>query len=178
MQSIKLSYNQRITRPSIREINTNYDRTDNFNQTIGNPLLEPTVTEKIELGINSFGRLLQGSFQVYHKYSSNVIESFLEINEEGNSISKYQNIGETKQNGIGFFGSINFYRFSFRSGINLFNYSGRDINLGYENWSEPVTLYSYNFSGNISFGNNWQAETFAFTDHLVKLYKETQHHFP
>ena len=162
MQSIKLSYNQRITRPSIREINTNYDRTDNFNQTIGNPQLEPTVTEKIELGINSFGRLLQGSFQVYHKYSSNVIESFLEINEEGNSISKYQNIGETKQNGIGFFGSINFYKFSFRSGINLFNYSGRDINLGYENWSEPVTLYSYNFSGNISFGNNWQAETFAF----------------
>ena len=65
-------------------------------------------------------------------------------------------------NGIGFFGSINFYKFSFRSGINLFNYSGRDINLGYENWSEPVTLYSYNFSGNISFGNNWQAETFAF----------------
>ena len=67
---------------------------------------------------------------------------------------------KTKRNW--FFGSINFYKFSFRSGINLFNYSGRDINLGYENWSEPVTLYSYNFSGNISFGNNWQAETFAF----------------
>ena len=70
MQSIKLSYNQRITRPSIREINTNYDRTDNFNQTIGNPLLDPTVTEKIELGINSFiGRLLQEVF----KYIINIL---------------------------------------------------------------------------------------------------------
>ena len=69
MQSIKLSYNQRITRPSIREINTNYDRTDNFNQTIGNPLLEPTVTEKIELGINGFDSLLQ----VVFKYTINIL---------------------------------------------------------------------------------------------------------
>ena len=46
--------------------------------------------------------------------------------------------------------------------MNIYNYSGRDINLGYNEWTEPVTLYSYNLGGNYSFSKYWQAETFAF----------------
>ena len=100
MQSIKLSYNKRITRPSVKEINTNTDKTDSRNILIGNPDLEPTITEQYELSISSYGRMLQSSLQLYHKHSTNVIESLLEIDEDGNSISQYQNIGETKQTGF------------------------------------------------------------------------------
>ena len=78
MQSIKASYNQRITRPSVRQINTNNNKLDNRNITIGNPNLKPTVTEQYEIGMNSFGRVLQGSCQFYYKHSFNVIESFLD----------------------------------------------------------------------------------------------------
>ena len=162
MQSIKLSYNQRITRPSVRQINTNTDKSDNTNISIGNPQLDPTITEKYELSVNSFGRILQGSFQLYHKHSSNIIESFLEIDSTGNSISRYKNIGESRQTGFGFFGSINLKKFSFRTGLNIYNYSGRDARLGYTEWTDPVILYSYNFSGNYSFAEYWKAETFAF----------------
>ena len=162
MRSIKLSYNQRITRPSVKQINTNTDKSDNRNISIGNPQLDPTITENYELSINSFGRLLQGSLQLYHKYSSNVIESFLEVNTDGESVSKFKNIGESKQSGFGFFGSVNLKKLSLRSGINLYYYSGRDAKLGYSEWTTPVRLYSYNFSGNYSFSKYWKAETFAF----------------
>ena len=162
MRSIKVSYNQRIRRPSVKQINTNEDKLDNRNMTIGNPNLDPTITEQYELAINSFGKILQGSTQLYYKHSFNVIESFLdEINGE-TSISTYKNIGETKQIGGSFFGSINLKKLSFRGSLDIYNYSGRDENLGYEDWTTPVLLYSYFIGGSYDLGKNWKAETFGF----------------
>ena len=99
MRSIKFSYNQRIRRPSVRQINTNTNATDSRNYTIGNPNLKPTKTEQYELGINSFGRMLQASIQLYYKHSNDVIENFLDTVQSGSSISTYKNIGETRQIG-------------------------------------------------------------------------------
>jgi outer membrane receptor protein involved in Fe transport len=163
MRSIKFSYNQRIRRPSVKHINTNEDKLDNRNLTIGNPDLKPTKTEQFELGINSFGKILQGSTQLYYKHSFNVIELFLdEIDEEGVSISTYKNIGESKQIGGSFFGSINLNKLSFRGSFDIYNYSGRDKSLGYEDWTTPVILYSYFMGGSYDLGKNWKAETFGF----------------
>jgi len=162
MRSIKVSYNQRIRRPSVKQINTNEDKLDNRNITIGNPNLEPTITEQYELAINSFGKTLQGSTQLYYKHSFNVIESFLdEVNGE-TSISTYKNIGETKQIGGNFFGSINLNKLSFRGSFDIYNYSGRDEKLGYVDWTTPVLLYSYFMGGSYNLGKNWKAETFGF----------------
>ena len=162
MQSIKASYNQRITRPSVRQINTNNNKLDNRNITIGNPNLKPTVTEQYEIGMNSFGRVLQGSCQFYYKYSFNVIESFLDTIIDEVSQSTYRNIGESKQFGSSVFGSINLKKLSFRASFDIYNYSGKDVSLGYSDWTTPVMLYSYWIGGNCDLGNNWKAETFAF----------------
>jgi outer membrane receptor protein involved in Fe transport len=163
MRSIKVSYNQRIRRPSVKHINTNENKSDNRNITIGNPDLKPTITEQYELGINSFGKKVQGSTQLYYKHSFNVIESFLdEINDEGASISTYKNIGESKQIGGSFFGSINLNKLSFRGSFDIYNYSGRDASLGYEKWTTPVILYSYFMGGSYNLGKNWKAETFGY----------------
>jgi len=162
MRSIKFSYNQRIRRPSVKHINTNEDRTDNRNITIGNPNLEPTVTHQLELGINSFGKILQGSTQFYYKNSDNVIESFLDTIDGDASISTYKNIGESKQIGGSFFGSINLKKLSFRGSFDIYNYSARDASLGYDDWTDPVLLYSYFVGGSYDLGKNWKAETFGF----------------
>ncbi|MDC0204516.1 TonB-dependent receptor [Flavobacteriales bacterium] len=162
MRSIKVSYNQRIRRPSVKHINTNEDKLDNRNITIGNPHLEPTITEQYELGINSFGKILQGSTQLYYKHSFNVIESFLDEIDGEASISTYKNIGESKQIGGSFFGSINLKKLNFRGSFDIYNYSGRDKSLGYEDWTTPVILYSYFIGGSYNLGKNWKAETFGY----------------
>ena len=161
MRSIKFSYNQRIRRPSVRHINTNENKSDNRNITIGNPNLEPTITEQYEISINSFGKKVQGSTQLYYKHSFNVIESFLDEIDGETSISTYKNIGESKQIGGSFFGSINVNKLSFRGSFNIYNYSGRDEGLGYTDWTIPVLLYSYFMGGSYDLGGNWKAETFG-----------------
>ena len=162
MKSIKFTYNQRINRPSVREINSNTNKTDNNNITIGNPYLKPSITEQYELTINSFSKSIQGSIQLYHKYSSNVIETYVDSIYNFISYATYKNIGETKQNGISAFGGITLKKISFRTGFNIYNYSGRDLDLGYENWTKPAILYSYNFNLNINISKYWKAESFAF----------------
>ena len=162
MQSIRVSYNQRIRRPSVRQINTNADKIDNRNITIGNPNLEPTITEQYELAINSFGKKLQASTQLYYKHSFNVIESFLDKINGETSISTYKNIGETKQIGGNFFSSIRIKKLSFRGSFDIYNYSGRDESLGYNDWTKPVLLYSYSLGGSYNLVKNWKAETFGF----------------
>ena len=162
MRSIKFSYNQRIRRPSVRQINTNTNATDSRNYTIGNPNLKPTKTEQYELGINSFGRMLQASIQLYYKHSNDVIENFLDTVQSGSSISTYKNIGETRQIGGSFFGSINLRKLSLRASFDIYNYSGRDIKLGYNEWTSAVLLYSYSASGSYNISKNWKAEAFGF----------------
>jgi len=161
MRSIKLSYNNRITRPNVRHINPNSNSVDSRNVTIGNPSLSPTLTEQYEIAINSFGKITQGSYQVYYKHSTDVIETFLEV--EGDiSTSTYRNIGETIQYGASYFGSIRLRKFTFRGSLNLYQYIGRDASLGFNNWTNPILLYSYSMGGNIKLGKNWKAETFGF----------------
>jgi outer membrane receptor protein involved in Fe transport len=161
MRSIKFSYNNRITRPGVRNINPNTNSTDSRNITEGNPNLKPTLTEQFEIGVNSFGKITQGSYQVYYKHSIDVIEKFLEI-EDDISTSTYKNIGETIQYGASYFGSIRLSKFTFRGSVNLYQYTGKDASLGFNKWTDPVLLYSYSMGGNVKLGNNWKAETFGF----------------
>ena len=81
-KSLKLSYNNRIGRPSSSYINTNTNLTNNQNITIGNPELTPMLTKQIELGYNSFGRKYQGSYYIYLKDSEDMFESVIEISND------------------------------------------------------------------------------------------------
>ena len=156
MRSIKFSYNNRITRPGVRQINPNLNSNDSRNITIGNPSLSPTLTEQFEIGINRFGKITQGSYQIYYKHSTDVIEKLLDIIDDISTLT-YRNIGETKQYGASYFGSIRFNKFTFRGSLNLYQYTGRDASLGFNDWTDPVLLYSYSIGGNVELGNNWKA---------------------
>ena len=116
----------------------------------------------MKIGINSFKRVFQSSIQIYYKHSKNVIESFLDTVENGVSKSTYKNIGESKQNGISLFTGLSLKKINLRGGLNLYTYSGKDIELGYTNWTKPVLLYSYNFNFNVNITKRWKAESFAF----------------
>ena len=63
-KDIKVSYSNRISRPSSQYINTNTNRTDNKNIKLGNPNLYPSTTQQIELGYNYYHQLNQKSLLV------------------------------------------------------------------------------------------------------------------
>ena len=158
-KSIKLSLNSRISRPSSSYINTNTNITNNKNITVGNPELTPSTTQQIELGYNSFGRKYQGSYYAYYKQSSDLIESFL-IVQNDSSITTYKNVGSSTRFGLNYYGSIRLKNLTLRGGINLYSYNAEDYLLSNE--SRSAILYNYNFGITLKLKNNWKAEGFGF----------------
>ncbi len=158
-KDLKLSYNNRISRPSSYYINTNTNRTNNKNITIGNPTLIPSTTQQIELGFNSFEKKYQGSYYIYFKESKNLIESFVTVRND-TSITTYENIGTSKRFGFNYYGSVKFEKLTVRGGFNLSYYESEDKNLTKE--KNSAILYNYNFGGTVDLGKNWKAEAFGF----------------
>ena len=157
-KSLKLSYNNRIRRPSSYYVNPNIGRTDNLNVTEGNPELEPALTKQLEFGYNSFGRMIQSSYYFYLKNTENIIEPNIEIRND-TSFTSYRNIGKNSKLGFNYYGSINLRSVNLRGGFNVFKYSSED-----ERFGDPISviLYNYNFGGTIDLGNRYKFETWGW----------------
>ncbi|HJN63495.1 MAG TPA: outer membrane beta-barrel family protein [Flavobacteriales bacterium] len=158
-KDLKLSYSNRISRPSSQYINTNTNRTDNKNIKVGNPDLTPSTTQQVELGYNSFGKKYQGSYYVYYKQSRDLIESFVTLRND-TSITTYENIGQNNRYGFNYYGSIRFDKLTFRGGFNLSRYEASDKALTSK--ENSAMLYNYNFGGTFDLGKDWKAEAFGF----------------
>jgi outer membrane cobalamin receptor len=160
-ESLKLSYNNRISRPGIKNINPNTLRTNNFSITEGNPNLLPASTHQIEMGYNKFGKKYQGSYSVYAKHTIDIIESYARI-INGITTNIFENIGSSTTYGFSYFGSLRFDKLNIRSGFNLYQYTGSGDIDGKEVSLTSNLLYSYNFGGNYDLGKKWKIEGWGF----------------
>ena len=160
-KSLKLSYNNRILRPGIQNINPNIIKNDDYSTSEGNPELTPANAKQIEMGYNQFGRKYQGSYNLYIKKTSDIIERYSRI-DNGITKSSYENIGSSTNYGFNYFGSLRFDKFNIRTGFNLYQYEGNgDINDQKISLTSSL-LYSYNFGGSYNIGDYWKAECWGF----------------
>ena len=160
-KSLKLSYNNRILRPGIQNINPNIIKNDDYGTTEGNPELTPANAKQIEMGYNQFGRKYQGSYNLYIKKTSDIIESYSRI-DNGITKSSYENIGSSTNFGFNYFGSLRFDKFNIRTGFNLYQYEGNGNINDQEISLTSSLLYSYNFGGSYNIGDYWKAECWGF----------------
>jgi len=160
-KSIKISYNNRILRPGIQNINPNILRYSNFSTSEGNPDLSPAKSKQFELGLNQFGRKYQGSYNIYVKNTNDIIESYSRI-VDGIEVKNFENIGVSTNYGFNYFGSIRFNKFNIRTGFNLYRYKGSGEIDNQEISLTSNLLYSYNFGGSYNLGNQWKAECWGF----------------
>jgi len=160
--NLKLSYNQRIQRPSLFYINPYREDSDRRNITFGNPELEAETVHQVELGYNTFikGIVLYGS--VFYKNTQNLIEGILDIDEQGVSNRTYQNIGVDNSIGLNLFASATIRKFwTVRGNFNLSTYQAESRREGY-NLSNNGVLYNVFTSSSFNFKNGWKAEIFGF----------------
>lgn len=99
--SFNLSYTQRISRPSIIDLNPNIDARDSRNLESGNPDLRPEASHQVEL---SHTLSTEAGFffntSLYGKQTNNSIENIIEVNNEGVSLSTKQNLASNHQYGV------------------------------------------------------------------------------
>ena len=160
-QNIKVSYNQRISRPSLFFINPFNNSVDQVNVTVGNPQLGPEITDQFELSYNTFIKGVGIFSSAYFKKTDDVIESILGINSEGITVNTFDNVGTKNSIGLNLFSTKSFNSLTIRGGGNIFTYDARGVINGVE--LERQT-YEYNvfFGGEYSITSTIKADFFGF----------------
>ena len=160
-QNIKISYNQRISRPSLYFINPFNNSVDQVNVTVGNPQLEPEITNQIELQYNTFIKGVGVFSSAYFKKTDDVIESVLGLNVDGVTVNTFDNVGTKNSFGLNIFSTKTFNSLTIRGGGNIFTYDGEGVVNGVE--LERQT-YEYNvfFGGEYSITPTIKADFFGF----------------
>lgn len=96
---LKAAFNRRIQRPSIRFLNPNIQASNPLNITIGNPSLDPELTDNYEL---SYGTMYKGAnlnFTAFMRNTNNSIQSVSDIISD-TVRTTYLNIGDEKAYGL------------------------------------------------------------------------------
>lgn len=105
-KTLKLNYRRSIQRPSIYDLNPFVNRIDSITTSHGNPALDPSYSNKVEL---NFSMQLGSSFitpGVYYTYYTNNFYRITAVNADGTSENFTENIGNGFEYGFNFSGSV------------------------------------------------------------------------
>lgn len=96
----KLNYSRRVQRPEAAWLNPYVDVSDPRNVQTGNPNLKPEFVHKAELGYSNYEA--QGGWgpSLFMDYSNNAITRIKTIDDEGISLTRYDNVGMELAYGI------------------------------------------------------------------------------
>lgn len=179
-QTVKLSYNQRIQRPSVFYLNPFRNSADFFNQSEGNPMLHPEISNNFELGYSTFVKTTVINASLYYRQTKDIIESIITrevgeyVDENGNlqtgniSLTTYDNVGKNNSFGFNFFGSVSPVKsLTLRGNLNLNSY---DIKLNQASSAVSAAenkiylMYNAYISATYLFPKGITFETFVITN--------------
>ncbi len=169
-RNLKVSYSRRIQRPSLRNVNPFFNNSNITNVQVGNPLLDPEITDQIELSYNTrvAGFNIFGS--AYYRRSDDIIEDILEISNittaTGDlvelSVNTFDNVGTNNSYGINLFVNKSINKLNIRFGGDFFTYDGSGVINGEELTNQDVQ-YQFFGSGEYSFSGTVKADFFSFS---------------
>ena len=160
--NIRVSFTKRIQRPSLFYINPYVDLSDPRDISFGNPDLLPELTNSYEIGYNTFFKGIALNASVYYRQTDEVIESVLDVDEQGVSFTTYQNIGEQESIGFNGFASATIKKVvSLRGGFNILSYEAQGIING-ERLSRQAWQWDANMNASIKLPKDVAIQMFGF----------------
>lgn len=161
--TVKLSYNRRISRPSLFFINPYQNNSDNRNIAVGNPYLAPELSDQIDIGYTSFKKGTVVSTSVYYRKTNDVIQSLLTIDENGVGVTTNENIGETNAYGANIFTSFTLMKiWIVRANLDVNAFTSKGISLTGEALENDGIQYRIFTSSSFNLKKGWKAEVFGF----------------
>jgi len=160
--TLKLSFNERIHRPGLRQINPFINNIDPQNISFGNPKLSPELTKQVELGYSKFLKGAMVNFSVYYRNTVDVINSFLKVNSNGISETTYFNIGTSNTYGANIFSSLKLFKvLDIRGNLNLNKIKIEGVGNRSGLISENIAYNAF-LSSNLNLKRGWVFEIWGF----------------
>ena len=98
--AIQLSYSRRLSRPRFWDLNPFFSFSDARNFRSGNPNLDPEFTHSFEAGHIKYWEKGSLSTSIYYRHTEGIIERIRSINEEGNTLSRPENLATENSYGL------------------------------------------------------------------------------
>ncbi len=160
---IKVSYNRRIQRPSLRDLNPNLQSSNPINVTIGNPLLKPEYADNYEIAYKTFIKSTSINLSTYLRNNTNDIQPARTVRHD-TIVSVSQNIGTEANYGVSVFASVPISNnFSINGGLDMFyrilknNSDDPFIHATNQGLVTNVRVF-----GNYNFSKGWALQFFSF----------------
>jgi ferric enterobactin receptor len=155
--TLRLSYSQRIERPSLYYLDPYVDLTDPNNISYGNPQLEPATSHALQLEYNMYVKSTTVSSSLFHHFTNNSIQSFTTLREDSVARTTFGNTGQNRNYGLAWGITTTWFQ---KLSLNL---NGRAQYVHFTNQIEGQMRdskgFNYQLQGNSSyrFGKNWRA---------------------
>ena len=170
--TLKVVYSKRIARPSLQFLNPFTNTSVPQSQTVGNPELNPEISDTYELDYNAFFGTSSLNTSLYYKHTKNLIEGIADpisvlVNgtPEGGTLTRFQNVGDNNSIGGSLFGSITPFKiFTITGNINLYTYKPDPTGKFITDKTQDGTYLMYNgfLRGTFTLPANFLAETYGF----------------
>ncbi|WP_373520031.1 TonB-dependent receptor domain-containing protein [Aquiflexum sp.] len=99
-QEISINYSRRISRPNIWALSPIYNLRDQMNFSVGNPTLQPELTDSYEFGyMKGWSRYLLNA-TLYHRYSTNVQTRIITLLDDNITVQSRENANIRKNTGL------------------------------------------------------------------------------
>jgi outer membrane receptor protein involved in Fe transport len=161
--TLKAAYNRRIQRPSIQFLNPNIQNPNPFSETIGNPELEPELTDNYELSYSTFIKGSSINVSSFIRNTSGAIQSLREVVRDSVIRTTYVNLGIENAYGLSLNGNVNIGKLSLNGGTDAYyavlsnNAPVEQDLVQNEGWVINGRLF-----GNYKLKNNWGFQFFSF----------------
>ena len=156
--TLKVSYNRRMSRPSLFYLNPFLNQNDPDNKTQGNPELSPELSDNLELGYSTFikGSVINAS--VFYRNTQDVIENVFDPEKK---LSTYYNVGTRKSYGASIFASYNLLpKWTLMGSYNMNTY---EVEVADEDLSTGVKInYTAFLRSALALKGGWNTEIFAY----------------
>ncbi|QOI97067.1 MAG: TonB-dependent receptor [Flammeovirgaceae bacterium] len=160
--TLKAAYNRRIRRPSIQFLNPNIQNPNPLFLQIGNPYLDPELTDNYELSYSANIKSTYLNFSTFFRNTTDAIQGVRQAKGD-TIITTYQNIGEEKAVGLSVFGNIMVGKLTLGGGGDVY-YAILDNNVAdplyaarNEGWVPSGRLF-----GNYKINDRWSLQAFGF----------------
>lgn len=167
--TVKLGYNRRIQRAGLRQLNPNVNLENSQSIEVGNPLLNPELTDNLELGYSAMVGKTYLNLSVFGRNSNNAINQvrYPIDSLDGVLLTTYENIGQERAFGLNAFVNIYLTKdWTINGGIDLDYANLQGQVTGADGLSVTAKNSGLNYGGRLmsqlNLKKGWRAQAFTF----------------